>query len=959
MAQIVASKAKADRCNLRAIQSGGSKSNTILQSGEIWLVDTSNSEKIDGFGKFDSYIVGDGHSMAKNLVVYEIDDNKQDILTFDSAPTMGSTNPVTSGGVKSALDSKANADDTYTKSQINNLIVPVNSSIVITSTLPMPEVARANTIYRVPQEDLITHNVTGYIDYGFDGTNFVTLQEVSYEGNVFDDLTDLTGKTTYEKSTMIPSANIVEDLGYFTTTLVGKTYTNRMINSEGKCVQPSSGNGNRYIVVFDVSKQAGKTINVNSFYNYTSGYAWAVWNGDTTISSTGISQNTSTRTMDSGSTKGDFTVNINILEGDKYLAVANYQGHTATAVTNQFLVDAVTANQVSINETNSKIEGLEQEFQGLTSEIKLIDKELFADRSDLVDGKFINYESGNLDGNNHGGKNDSSIDHSSLGTKHKIQVTGLINVSDIDRLNYYFPYPNSSVNAAVLAAYKEDGTYDKTNSIPKVKNGIAKGTWVRSETTKFVKFTVYWNSGLSMFYATNPDTLGNRVNILSTNIDELEKWTGNNINAINRDRDSILTNVTNASTFNLLHFSDLHYDPENMQRIMDWYNAHPDYVDEILNTGDTVNSKYGTALGYGSVEGTDKILNVIGNHDIDNTGGGSYTHSGLDGYNTYIAPFVENWNVVQPDNASSGKCYYYKDYPTKNIRLIVLDSIVEYGESTAQQTWFKDVLDDAKEQNLHVIVACHWLKVNRIPVKTHFTPWALFGAAGSNGSVVIAQDVQEFINEGGKFICHLIGHSHTDFIGTLEYYPDQLCIMVGSANGSWNSEDAYHVTHGGGEVRIPGTRSQDSFNVYAINTEGHYIDVIKIGIDSNSYGQKKDYLRLDYLTKQEVYGNSDSKVVYNIAQDDNLTITAIPNTYHKLYVNNNATITLPTLDSYNTNKLVFYITTGLTPNVTFTSNSSIKFGYQQIRLEANKEYEFTCLWNGTKWLINKIEYING
>lgn len=40
---------------------------------------------------------------------------KQDKLTFDSTPTAGSTNPVTSGGVKSALDAKANlASPTFT-----------------------------------------------------------------------------------------------------------------------------------------------------------------------------------------------------------------------------------------------------------------------------------------------------------------------------------------------------------------------------------------------------------------------------------------------------------------------------------------------------------------------------------------------------------------------------------------------------------------------------------------------------------------------------------------------------------------------------------------------------------------------------------------------------------------------------------------------------------------------------
>ena len=47
---------------------------------------------------------------------------KQDTLTFDSAPTQDSTNPVTSGGIKSALDVKANSSDVYTKSEIDTMI---------------------------------------------------------------------------------------------------------------------------------------------------------------------------------------------------------------------------------------------------------------------------------------------------------------------------------------------------------------------------------------------------------------------------------------------------------------------------------------------------------------------------------------------------------------------------------------------------------------------------------------------------------------------------------------------------------------------------------------------------------------------------------------------------------------------------------------------------------------------
>jgi hypothetical protein len=61
MAQIVTNKAIADRCNLSAITEGGSKSTTILENNEVWLVDTLNLDKgTKGFGKYDSYIIGDG-----------------------------------------------------------------------------------------------------------------------------------------------------------------------------------------------------------------------------------------------------------------------------------------------------------------------------------------------------------------------------------------------------------------------------------------------------------------------------------------------------------------------------------------------------------------------------------------------------------------------------------------------------------------------------------------------------------------------------------------------------------------------------------------------------------------------------------------------------------------------------------------------------------------------------------
>lgn len=48
---------------------------------------------------------------ALHKLIDDLKESKQDKLTFDTAPTAGSNNPVTSGGIKSALDTKENAAD--------------------------------------------------------------------------------------------------------------------------------------------------------------------------------------------------------------------------------------------------------------------------------------------------------------------------------------------------------------------------------------------------------------------------------------------------------------------------------------------------------------------------------------------------------------------------------------------------------------------------------------------------------------------------------------------------------------------------------------------------------------------------------------------------------------------------------------------------------------------------------
>ena len=69
MGQIVGTFSDIYRCNIAAIQTGGSKANTVLGAGEVWLVNSLNALSSAFSGDCDSYIMGDGTHAASALQV--------------------------------------------------------------------------------------------------------------------------------------------------------------------------------------------------------------------------------------------------------------------------------------------------------------------------------------------------------------------------------------------------------------------------------------------------------------------------------------------------------------------------------------------------------------------------------------------------------------------------------------------------------------------------------------------------------------------------------------------------------------------------------------------------------------------------------------------------------------------------------------------------------------------------
>ena len=76
MGQIVARKARPDRCNLRSLSSFGTPA-----AGEIILVSSDNSAMANGQGNFDCYIMGDGSTEAILLELKDINELKKYFLS--------------------------------------------------------------------------------------------------------------------------------------------------------------------------------------------------------------------------------------------------------------------------------------------------------------------------------------------------------------------------------------------------------------------------------------------------------------------------------------------------------------------------------------------------------------------------------------------------------------------------------------------------------------------------------------------------------------------------------------------------------------------------------------------------------------------------------------------------------------------------------------------------------------
>ena len=298
-----------------------------------------------------------------------------------------------------------------------------------------------------------------------------------------------------------------------------------------------------------------------------------------------------------------------------------------------------------------------------------------------------------------------------------------------------------------------------------------------------------------------------------------------------------------VTPFVMLHFSDLHADSVRLKRLLSYYDTMIAGIDEILHTGDAIRETVtADSFDFWDECGAQKVLNCIGNHDVWTTE--EYTPAENFAYNTYFKPYIDGgyWGaVVQPDAAeANGLCYYYKDFASKKIRLIVLD----YRNPAGQISWLTDVLSGAVTGGLAVIIAVHYPIELTTPFKTAFDI-SQFASLGTPAASSFVTAVDAFISNGGEFVCWLTGHTHKDFCGVKEISGrKQVAVCIDCA-----------ALRNDGLTRYRGeqTKSQDCFNMLSVNVNTKILTIWRVGEDTDGLQRHKGSMCINYQSGELIY----------------------------------------------------------------------------------------------------------
>ena len=127
-------------------------------------------------------------------------------------------------------------------------------------------------------------------------------------------------------------------------------------------------------------------------------------------------------------------------------------------------------------------------------------------------------------------------------------------------------------------------------------------------------------------------------------------------------------------------------------------------------------------------------------------------------------------------------------------------------------------------------------------------------------------------------------------------------------------------------------------------------------ITTNTLGQVTSITEVT-ITQPDISGKEDKMDIITVSAT---SLAPSVNKYYRFTADvGTLAVTLPTVtDTTKVASIVFYLTTGSSPNVTFTSTHSVVYqdGFQ---LDASKTYEVNALFNGSAWVLMAAEINTG
>ena len=324
-----------------------------------------------------------------------------------------------------------------------------------------------------------------------------------------------------------------------------------------------------------------------------------------------------------------------------------------------------------------------------------------------------------------------------------------------------------------------------------------------------------------------------------------------------------------SKQFCLLMGGDVHYESSKMNNMIDLLNG-VDAFDAGIMLGDMSGNTFSDTIQFykDALENAQKpFLTVIGNHDV----AGATSDSDL------WTKYGSCLDAADLDSgeAVSGKLYYYKDFASQKIRVIVL---MQYdytytGDLCFGQTqidWLIGVLNSTPS-DYGVIIAEHtnssrymtyqmdtaytsdtWRQSNYAPTVMSGDPVPDIVNAWIGGSTLSQTYSYTFSNHPadlsvsadftargtGEFITYIGGHWHMDVLGHPTSYADQMDYHV-PATG-------LNAATQGDIPRKAGTASEDSLCVLGVDREKKTVKIFHVGAHYTKDAVDRQYFQYSY-----------------------------------------------------------------------------------------------------------------